>query len=152
MARKCAICGSDDVWTKAVGWIEDEDLVGCRTCGASFTVEDDREQRVAALLAKRFPPGSDGPNTEDVVDAYQDVDMGLDLDDPCFDGDMPDEDIPFPDEFGRHVGFFLQTDAGPIHVLGDPDMSPETAAALGDLVMAAVQAVKNGTLKADDEE
>lgn len=52
--------------------------------------------------------------------------------------------------FGAAVGFSVQTAAGnTAHVLADPDMDPETAAALEQLIDAAHQAIEDGTLKPD---
>jgi hypothetical protein len=37
----------------------------------------------------------------------------------------------------KHIGFWLDTDYGPAHVLGDPNMSQETRDALAEVVKAA---------------
>lgn len=48
-------------------------------------------------------------------------------------------------------GFYLHTSRGTVHILGDPDMDPETLAALTELAEAAIKAIEDGTLgKGDD--
>jgi hypothetical protein len=48
-------------------------------------------------------------------------------------------------------GFYLQTEHGTAHVLGDPDMSQETLGALGKLIEAAYKAVDNGEIEPDSD-
>lgn len=61
------------------------------------------------------------------------------------------EEPQYPSEDG-HVGFYLATaDGQPFHVLGDPNMSPETADALRKLVKAAYKAVDAGTIVPDED-
>lgn len=42
----------------------------------------------------------------------------------------------------KHVGFWTQVDGEPVHMLADPDMSPETAEALAHVIRAARKMVE----------
>jgi hypothetical protein len=54
------------------------------------------------------------------------------------------EDIPDNPDFEGHVGFWMDVPgAAPIHVLGDPNMSEETANALRKLAEAAQKYVED---------
>lgn len=52
--------------------------------------------------------------------------------------------------FGDHEDVWIEIDGHQQRVLGDPNMSPETAKALGELIKAAARAVANGDFE-DDE-
>lgn len=47
----------------------------------------------------------------------------------------------------RHVGFWVEVDGQPAHVLGDPNMDDKTAAALAELIRCAIRAVDNDTIE-----
>ncbi len=53
---------------------------------------------------------------------------------------------------GPSQGFYLHTDVGTAHVLGDPNMSQETINALIELIRAAHRAVENGELGRKDDD
>ena len=53
---------------------------------------------------------------------------------------------------GPSQGFWLHTEYGTAHVLGDPNMSQETIDALQELIRCARRAIEDGTLKGDDDE
>lgn len=59
-----------------------------------------------------------------------------------------DDTDPHGDSYGGHVGFWLGVGEGeePIHVLGDPKMSDETAKALAEIAKAARRAIDRGEL------
>jgi hypothetical protein len=46
----------------------------------------------------------------------------------------------------RHVGFWMEVDGQPAHVLGNPDMDDETRTALVEMGRAAIQAIKDGKI------
>lgn len=51
---------------------------------------------------------------------------------------------PPADLHGGHVGMWMEADGEPFHVLGDPNMSEETAEALRQVVRAARRMVDKG--------
>lgn len=62
----------------------------------------------------------------------------------------PDDDTDDLNEYG-HTGFYLHTSSGTAHVLGDPNMSDETAAALARMIECAIEAIKRGEIGNEDD-
>lgn len=54
--------------------------------------------------------------------------------------------------FGGHQDVWIEVDVQQQRVLGDPNMSEETKKALGEMIKAAVEAVKRGDFDDDKEE
>lgn len=48
--------------------------------------------------------------------------------------------------WGGHQGFDIRVDGQPAHVLGDPNMSPETQAALSELIRCVYRALEDGSI------
>lgn len=75
----------------------------------------------------------------------------LPQDDTFADEEDEDDTEDFPDPYGGHVGFFVDVDNEPMHVLGDPNMSEETLNALKAMARAARKAIEDGTLPRKDK-
>lgn len=82
-----------------------------------------------------------GGDLERLPDSYRDSDEWPDYE--CCDcgADYWESDFKPP-----HVGFTMDVDGTPIHILGDPDMDDETRAALEEMGRAAIQAIKDGKI------